>query len=195
MGSAPSLGPVSLDSSARKRAFLYAVMSGIAWIAFGAESILRPWQVNARDAVWAIPFSLTALSFVYIHRMQRGRAPLLESVGFYAVMLASLLAFVGNAGVLLNQRTMAIFGFPYGALLWTVGLVLFGVGTWRALVLPRYGALTLILLEPCSLLTGLALSPIAPLLDRGAYSGGVEKGLAMLIIALAIQKAGPEDRH
>src|SRR4051812_46382074 len=38
-------------------------------------------------------------------------------------------------------------------------------------------------LEPGSILTGLALSPIAPLHDRGAYSAGIEKGLALALIA------------
>jgi hypothetical protein len=63
-------------------------------------------------------------------------------------MIASGLTVLGNVGVSLEQRTLAVLGFPWGAVLWTVGLIGFGVGTWLAKVLPRYVALTLILLEP-----------------------------------------------
>jgi hypothetical protein len=47
----------------------------------------------------------------------------------------------------------------------------------------------LILLEPSSILAALALSRIAPLLPRGAYSGNVGKGIAMGMIALGLRSA------
>jgi len=55
-------------------------------------------------------------------------------------------------------------------------------------LLPKYAGWALILLEPSSILAALALSPVAPLLPRGAYSGNVGKGLAMGIVALALRK-------
>jgi hypothetical protein len=69
-----------------------------------------------------------------------------------------------------------------------LGLIAFGIGTWKTRVLPRYVGITLVLLEPASTLPGLALSPIAPLHDRGAYSGAVEKGIALAIVALGIRQ-------
>jgi len=50
-------------------------------------------------------------------------------------------------------------------------------------VLPKYTGIVLILLEPCSMLTGFPLQPIAPIADRGAYSGATEKGAFVAIIA------------
>jgi hypothetical protein len=117
-----------------------------------------------------------------------------ERTGFYAVMIASALAFLGNVGVTTGQTLLAVFGFPWGAVLWTLGLILFGIGTWQARLLPRYVALALILLEPGSILTGLALSPVAPLHDRGAYSAGIEKGLALALIACGLRSLCLLDR-
>jgi len=103
--------------------------------------------VNFRDAVWMIPFSLTAAAFIYLHLLQRSRAAMLEAIGFYAVMMASLLAFLGNVGVLTNFPLLAKFGFPWGALLWMAGLIVFGIGTWTARTAPWYVGLPLILLS------------------------------------------------
>jgi hypothetical protein len=93
---------------------------------------------------------------------------------------------MGNVGLLSSQLILAAFSFPWGALLWTIGLIAFGVGTWKAKALPRYVGLALILLEPGSILTGLALSPIAPLHERGGYSAGVEKGLVLAFMAAGL---------
>jgi hypothetical protein len=47
----------------------------------------------------------------------------------------------------------------------------------------------MMLLEPGSVLAGLALSPIAPIHDRGTYSGAVEKGIALAFLAVATHTA------
>jgi hypothetical protein len=167
---------------------LVATWAAVCWVILGVESIVHPQQVNSRDAVWMIPFSLTAAAFVYLHLVQRSQAAMLEAIGFYAVRIASLLAFLGNVGVLTNFPWLAKFGFPWGALLWMAGLIVFGFGTWTTGTAPWYVGLALILLEPGSLLTGLALAPLAPLHDRGAYSAGVEKGFALAVVAFALSQ-------
>ncbi|GEM_PF-3412091 len=158
-----------------------------AWIALGIESLLRPQQHNYRDVLWLIPFLLSVATFCYLHVSQRASSSKIERYGFYAVLMASILAIVGNVGVLTGIRQLAVFGFPWGAVVWTVGLIAYGIGTWRAKILPRYVALALILLEPGSILTGLALAPVSPLHDRGAYSAGIEKGLVLAILAMGMR--------
>ncbi|HEY6182278.1 MAG TPA: hypothetical protein VIW67_08530, partial [Terriglobales bacterium] len=165
-----------------------AIWAAVSWVLLGIESIVRPRQVNFRDVVWIIPFSLTTAAFVYLHLVQRSRESKVETIGFYAVIIASLLAFLGNVGVQLDAPMLAKFGFPWGALLWMAGLIVFGIGTWIAKVLPWYVGLALILLEPGALLTGLALAPVAPLHDRGAYSAGIEKGFVLAVVALALSQ-------
>ena len=126
---------------------LVATWAAVGWLVLGVESIVHPQQVDFRDAVWMIPFSLTAAAFIYLHLLQRSRAAMLEAIGFYAVMMASLLAFLGNVGVLTNFPLLAKFGFPWGALLWMAGLIVFGIGTWTARTAPWYVGLPLILLS------------------------------------------------
>jgi hypothetical protein len=121
-----------VDSECSSRRFklaaqgtLVATWAAVCWVVLGVESIVHPQQVDFRDAVWMIPCSLTAAAFVYLHLLQRSREAMLEAIGFYAVMIASLLAFLGNVGVLTNFPLLAKFGFPWGALLldgWFDGL-------------------------------------------------------------------------
>jgi hypothetical protein len=108
-------------------------------------------------------------------------------------MTASALGFLGNTGVLTNQPLLASLGFPWGAILWMLGLVAYGIATLMAKVVPRYVAISIILLEPGSLLTGLALWPIAAIHDRGAYSAGIEKGLVLALLALGMKQLARKD--
>jgi hypothetical protein len=176
-------------SSARlaMRGAVTAAVAAVCWIALGMESILRPQQENYRDALWMVPFALNAITLVFVHALQRSPEARFERLGFYFVMSASVLVFLGNVGLLASQPLLAKFSFPWGALLWTVGLILFGVATWKAKILPAYAGFALILLEPASILTGLLLAPIAPLHERGAYSGAVEKGVVLAVIGLALR--------
>ena len=170
-----------------------AAWAGFAWLALGAESIARPVQMNYRDALWMVPFVLSAIAFTFLHAVQRSPTDQFESVSFYFLMTASALAFLGNTGVLTNEPLLASFGFPWGAILWMLGLVAYGIATLMAKVVPRYVAISIILLEPGSLLTGLALSPIAPIHDRGAYSAGIEKGLVLALLALGMKQLARKD--
>jgi hypothetical protein len=161
--------------------------SAIAWAVLGADSIVRPIQDNRRDVFWWVPFALLIVLIVGVHRVQRARELRSERYSFFAVMLAAGLVFLGNLGIVFDLHALSKLGFPGGAIIWTAGLIAYGVVTWRARVLPWYAALGLVLWEPGSIATGLLLSPIAPLLDRGAYSAGLEKGLATAVIAFGLQ--------
>ena len=174
-------------TSLAPRGVRFGFVAGACWIALGVESIARPRQENYRDLLWLLPFALTAITFYFVHAVQQSPSGSFERIAFYFLMAASAMVFLGDVGVVIHQRILAILGFPWGALLWTLGSAVFGVATWRAGALPRYVGLTLILLEPLSLLTGLALSPIAPLHERGAYSAGVEKGFAVIVGALGLR--------
>jgi hypothetical protein len=166
--------------------FWCGVVASVTWFGMGVESIIRPFQDNRREAFWVLPFAFTVATFFNVHAVQRRRSRT-EFIGYIVVLIASALALLGNIGLQLNVRSLESLGFPGGALVWLIGLVCFGIGTFKAGVLPRYAGWALILLEPGSILAGLALSPIAPLLPRGAYSGNVGKGIAMGVVALALR--------
>jgi hypothetical protein len=154
-----------------------AALGAVAWIALGIDSILRPVEDDRRDVVWMIPFALTLISFWLIHTAQKLAGGRFERIAYWSVMTASALAFAGIIGL--------VFGIPS---LETLGL--FGVATIKTGVFPKYVGIALILFEPGSILTRMALSPIAPLQPRGAYSAGLEKGAVLAAIAygfLALQ--------
>ena len=69
-----------------------------------------------------------------------------------------------------------------------MGLTCFGIGILVAGVVPKSAGWAIILLEPASVLAAVPLSPIAPLLERGAYSGNVGKGVALAVVGLAMKR-------
>jgi len=74
-------------------------------------------------------------------------------------------------------------------------MIPFGIATARGGAVPRRIGVALALLEPGSILTGIALSPLAGLHDRGNYSGGLEKGLVLLMVAFALDAVGSRLRR
>jgi hypothetical protein len=180
------------NRDAIERGFWCGVGAFITWSAMGVESVLRPFQDNRRDTFWLLPFALTLATFYYVHGVQRRRSRT-ETVGYVVVLIASGLTLLGNLGLQLKITALESLGFPGGAIVWLIGLVCFGIGTLMVRVLPAYAGWALIFLEPSSILAALALSPIAPLLPRGAYSGNIGKGLAMGIVALALRRAATRE--
>jgi hypothetical protein len=167
---------------ARRGAWLGAI-GAAAWIAIGVDSIVGTDVAHYRDAVWSVPWVLTYLMFLHLHLVQRDRTGPRGDTIFKVLTLGMALTWAGSIGIVLDVKALAFLGFPLGALIWVVVLVFFGLSTMKAGVLPKYTGIVLILLEPCSMLTGFLLQPIAPIADRGAYSGATEKGAFVAIIA------------
>ena len=160
---------------------------GLTWFAMGVESILRPFQDNRRETFWLLPFLLTMITLVCVHFIQRRRSRI-ESFGFATVVVASALVLVGNIGLQLNITWLEVLGAPAGPLIWLMGLLFFGIGTLKSGVLPRSAGWALIFFEPSSMIAAFTLSPIAPMLPRGAYSGNVGKGVALAILCLGLHR-------
>jgi len=114
----------------------------------------------------------------------------LERITFGALLIASCLTILGGIGNVLHSAMLEHLGVPAGPLLWTVGLIAYGIASWRTGIFPRYVAVMLILFEPASILTGVVLSPFAPLRDSGSYTGGVEKAFAVMILGFALRQFG-----
>jgi uncharacterized membrane protein YgdD (TMEM256/DUF423 family) len=176
------------ENRARTLGFRSGLLGALAWFAMGVESVLRPFQDNRRETFWPVPFVFTIIALICVHLAQRGRSRT-ERLGFATVMVASALMLVGNIGLQLNVRSLEVLGAPVGPVIWLVGLACFGIGTLKCGVLSRWAGVALILFEPSSILAAFALSPIAPLLPRGAYSGNIGKGIALAIVAFALRHA------
>jgi hypothetical protein len=173
-------------SALGRQAARLATAAAIAWALLGAESVIRPGQHNERDVVWVVPWLLTAAAFAGLHERQRRADRRGERWSFRLVLGAMAAVLLGQVGVVLDIAVLKVLGFPLGALLWLVAMIPFGVATVRARVVPRRVGIALALLEPGSILTGLALAPVAGLAERGGYSGALGKGLVLALLAAGL---------
>src|SRR5215467_5406665 len=170
-------GTLLMDKKSAVTASRVAFTTAILWAALGIDSLARPYQDNRRDFVVLVPFTLTAVVLWLIGQTQLTARDRLERVTFWALMNACCLTVLGGIGNVSHNALTEHLGFPAGPVLWTVGLIMYGIASWRIRIFPRYVAWTLILFEPASILTGVALSSIAPLHDSGSYAGGIEKAV------------------
>lgn len=177
-----------IDKKSAATATRVAFTTATLWAALGFDSLARPYQDNRRDFVVLVPFTLTAVVLWFIGQMQLTARDRLERVTFWVLMVACCFTVLGGIGNVSHNALLEHLGFPTGPVLWTVGLIGYGIASWRIRIFPRYVAWTLILFEPASILTGIALSPIVPLHDSGSYTGGIEKAVAVLILGLAIRQ-------
>ncbi len=173
-------------TKAAERGSWWAMAAFVTWFGMGVESILRPIQDNRRDTFWMLPFACTMMAFYYLHTVQKRRSRT-ETIAYPIVLIASAMCFLGSIGLQLDIKPLQVFGFPGGPIVWLIGLTGFGIGTLLAGAVPKKAGWALIFLEPGSIVAAVALSRIAPVLDRGAYSGNVAKGTALLMVALALR--------
>jgi hypothetical protein len=172
-----------------------SLAAGASWLLIGLESTVVGGEQHYRDWLMFVPWTLTMVTFAGLYHLQRSRLGRAGTAAFAVLELAMGLAWLGQAGVVLGIDALAGLAFPLGAMLFAVGLVGAGVATYRAGLVPkRYGVL-LAGLEVLSVLNGILLSPIAGLHDRGSYSGGIAKGVVLLLVMRAACRAAQEPRH
>jgi hypothetical protein len=184
--------PAPLDPSAARTAHRGAVFgfaATAAWIALGAESVVRGGEMHYRDVLWTVPWVLTILTFAHLHALQRHRLPGWGRAAGIAVIVTMVILMIGQVSLVIGLDFLTVLAFPAGVIAWLVAMIPFGVATAKARILPRRVGVALVLLEPGSILAGVALSPIAGLHDRGNFSGGLEKGLIVLMLAMALEAA------
>ena len=186
----PPEGALSRIGDAARRGALAGLASAVGFLVIGAESALRGGEMHYRDALQLVPWVLAAVTLAFLHATQRHVRNRVELVGFWSTMGAMSVAASGQIGLISGVERLAPLAFPVGALLWLAAMAVYGVGTYRAGVVPKRVGVAIALLEPGSILTGIALSPLVGLHDRGNYSGALEKGVVMLLIAAALGSLG-----
>lgn len=177
----PRAGPALVRAGA-----VLGVTAAVAWMLLGLESIVRGGERHYRDVLWNVPWVLTIATLAVVHAGQRhvvSRAGRIAAAGLGVSMVAVL---AGNIGVITDNDALKTLGFPIGPIVWIAAMVAYGASTIRAGVFPQRIGWAIVLLEPLSIVTGVVLSPIAGLYDRGNFSGAVEKGVVLWIIATAL---------
>jgi hypothetical protein len=170
-----------------RRGWLVALAAGVLWVANDLAGRLSPdpddWDCNslwdyATNALDLAAFFLTAAAVVALHVRQRHRSGTLGTVGAVAAFLGCVGAGVNNP--LEHCGGVEILGLVLwvpATLLLTLGLLLLGVATARARVLPAWAG--------PSLVVGVAAMFLAA--DAG---GMVALGLAWVAVGCALWLAG-----
>ena len=174
---------------------LAALASGALWIAGGLLHLAYPqdppgalgYYLNyLGTAVFSAAYLGMLGGLVGLHARQVESYGRLGRAGFLLAFVGAALAFVGQAtsGIFPENGTLGWlfsdpgFGFMVGILLTSLGLVLMGIATMRAGVLPRWCGFGLIALVVFSAL--------------GAYGGFVVVGLIWLALGYTLWSAKSE---
>jgi hypothetical protein len=174
---------------------LAAMASGVLWIAGGLLHLAYPQDPPGTlgyflnylgTAVFSAAYLGMLGGLVSLHARQMDSYGMLGRAGFLLAFVGAALAFVGQAssGVFPQNGTLGWlfsdpgFGFMAGILLTSLGLVVMGVATLRAGVLPGW--------------CGFGLVALVVFLALGAYGGFVVVGLIWLALGYRLGSAKSE---
>ena len=169
---------------------LAALVSGVLWIVGGLLHLAYPQDPPGAlghflnylgTAIFSGAYLGMLGGLVGLHARQAGLYGRLGTAGFFLAFAGAALAFVGQAtsAIFPKEGTLGWlfsdpgFGFLVGLLLVSLGLVLLGVATLRARVLPRWCGVGLIALVVFSAL--------------GAFGGFVMVGLIWLALGYTLR--------
>ncbi len=163
-----------------------SLLGGIAWCALSLESIARPDPERYRTGLFLVPWVLSAGGIVALHALQHRQAGRLGRVGFWVTISSMLAAAIGTLAYLADMNALRWLE-ALGVVGWTVGMLILGYATVRARVVAARAGVALMLAEPATVLTAVALSPWVPLQSEGSYSGAIANGIAFLIVGVALR--------
>jgi hypothetical protein len=168
---------------------LAALASGLLWIVGGLLNLAYPQDPPGAlghflnylgTALFSAAYLGMLGGLVGLHARQVQSYGRLGTAGFFLAFVGAALAFVGQAqsAIFAQDGTLGWlfgdpgYGFMVGILLTSLGLVLLGVGTLRAGVLPRW--------------CGFGLIALVVFLALGAFGGFVVVGLIWLALGYAL---------
>jgi hypothetical protein len=129
------------------------MLGGVAWLVLGLSARFGYLQaIPGREDVvlYIVALLFTAAGLVGLHALQRASYGLFGEAFFYFTLVAIAGRILGAVVFLAGSTVLESTSWP-ATLSMLVGLVLYGVATLRAGVLPRWYGLVLILAMPVSL--------------------------------------------
>ena len=161
-----------------------ALLAGMAWVVSGVVSLVMPGQ--GTEEIGSFSYYLLEAFFCIatvgmlgglagLHALQATNYGWFGAAGFYAAFIGTALMLLSTAATILAGREVLNFLFVVG-FLGTFGLVLLGVATLRARVLPRW----------CGVLLIVAVLGIPVYFALGNYGGAILYGLVWLGLGYAL---------
>jgi len=125
---------------------------------------------------------LLVVGLAGFHALQKERYGLIGHAGFYTVIVGASAQIVAGIGVALGSTALEVLDFP-GVLVVMVGLVLYGVATLQARVLPRWCGVGFVIGLPAWRGIGIVSEYGGPLgVTIGLTLGGILFGLLWLAL-------------
>lgn len=134
---------------------LAAMLDGILWIANDLGGRLSPdpddWDCNSSydlvtNAIDSAAFLVLLIALVGLHARQRERYGPLGTAGFFTTFVGSAMVGVANpAEHCLGLDFLGMFAYLPGVILLSVGMLVLGIATVMASVLPRWCGVALII--------------------------------------------------
>jgi len=164
-----------------------ALVAGVAWSLLGILSLVTPDPERYLDVLMLVTLAVTVPAVTGVYVVQRaqigqfGRITFPLTLGGLVAMLAGMVAHLAGAEMMRDLLSIA------GMAGWVIGLLLFGIATARARVLPIWAGVALALSQPLTVLTGAALAPVSPLSNFGDYAGAIANGIIWLAVGAALR--------
>lgn len=170
-----------------RRGSIAAALTGAAWSTASVLSLAVGGPSRYLDIVLIVPIALTLAAAIGLHRVQSEETGRLGRAGFRMLVAGTPMLLVGQIGIVGDLDTVTSTVLPFGMLTWVGGLIVFGIATARARVIPtRYGV-AIALSQLFAVLAGIAFSPLVPLSNTGSYTGAIGHGIVWLSVALALR--------
>lgn len=164
--------------------------AGFAVIAI--HSVLVPEPQDWRNAAMLFPWVLTMVLLAGVQGAQAAGATRSCRWAFRTTQAAMAANGLLLLLVALDVGDLRSLAGP-AALAWIAGMIWFGVCTVRNRTFPAVVGVAIAATEPLVILTGLALSPIAPLSDYGSYTGAIGHAVVMGLVGVHLLRIGPGD--
>jgi hypothetical protein len=129
------------------------MLGGVTWLVLGLSARFGYLQaIPGREDVWlfVVAHLFAVAGLVGLHTLQKESYGFLGQAGFYGALAAIAARILGAVVFLAGSSALEWISLP-ATLSMLVGLVLYGVATLRARVLPRWYGLALIVSMPVSL--------------------------------------------
>jgi hypothetical protein len=152
-------------------AFILDILAGLGFTSdnlFTFRMLYADWT----NAVYIVAVLLMVVGLLGLHTLQKDNYGRIGRGGFWTVVVASLAQVLGLILFLLDTFALLGLVFPVGVLAIPVGLILYGVATLQAKVLPRWCGLGLIIIPPITLVSG--------------YYGGILFGVLWLALGYVL---------
>ncbi|MGE0601287.1 MAG: hypothetical protein AB7J35_16960 [Dehalococcoidia bacterium] len=162
-----------------------AFVAGIAWLAFGFESIVRPGAYDYRNTLFYIPWLPSIVVVHWVHSRRPADAGRFRRFGGRLLLASMTAVVIGQPGIIFDFDPLLVFAV-IGFAGFVIGTLAFGLGLYLDRALPAPLALGVMFTQVGTMAMGLALSPWVPLEDDGSYSGAIVHGFVFTALALWI---------